>query len=501
MSDIADKTRAEGMPPQRCSLLLRGGAVIADPRQPAIADGAVCVDDDRIVAVGTYADLRRRYAPARELGSPQHVLLPGFINAHDHGRAPSSLQVGIADDALELWIVDLLRQPDVDPALATAYACAGQIEAGVTTVLHSFFEGAAGRYAAAVDATAAGYSAAGMRAVLALSVLDQSHIAAWLQAATPLLPAALRQWAETFLRARRPLPADEYFEVAPAWCADHRGARVSAMLGPVSVHWCSETLLLRIWREAEAVAAHLQTHLLESPYQRRSALAQYGRSAVAYLAERGLLTPRLSCAHCVQVGENDIALLAEAGVSVVHNPGSNLRLGNGIAPLPAMLRGGVNVALGLDSLALNDDGDMLQEMRLAACLHRPADVPDTAAVLAMATINGARALGIEDRVGTLAAGKKADLVLLRRAPLDAVCEASPATDAAQLVLRARRRDVDSVVIDGRVVLHQGRHLSIDKEALQREIGAVLRRSPAAELQWRQRVKALKPYLRKLLETP
>lgn len=497
---MADSMADDNNAPQRCALLVRGGHVIADARRPVIPDGAVCIDGDRIVAVGTYAELRRRYAPARELGSPQHILFPGLINAHDHGRSPSSLQLGIPDDVLELWIIDLMRLPALDPELVAACACAEQIESGVTTVLHSFFEGAAGNYAAAVEATARGYERAGMRAMLALGMLDQSHIAAQLQAVLPQLPAALQGWLRELLAARKPVAAEEYFAVAPAWCAQRRGHRVGGMLGPVSVHWCSEPLLQRIWGAAEATGTYLQTHLLESAYQRRSAQARYGKSAVAYLAGLNLLTPNLSCAHCVQVDARDIDLLAARNVSVVHNASSNLRLHNGIAPLPAMLRGGVNVALGMDSLSLNDDGDMLQEMRLAARLHRGVEgAPGADEVLAMATVNGARALGIDDRVGTLEPGKKADLVALK---VDAGAEyfGSHSWSAVEhVVYRAQRQDIDTVVIDGEVVLHEGRHRRVDRTALLREVADVLGRGPApGELQWQSNVAGLKPYLRQLL---
>jgi 5-methylthioadenosine/S-adenosylhomocysteine deaminase len=465
--------------PQRCSLLVRGGWVIADANTEAIEDGAVCIAGDRIVAVGKYADLHQRFLPEREIGSSRHALLPGLINAHDHGRGPTSLQTGIPDDALEVWILDLLRLPGIDPYLVTALACAEQLEAGVTTVAHSFYEGAAGQYENSLATTVRAYDATGMRAALVLSMLDQSNVATLLRAVQAGMPGDLQTWTQNFLAQRNPVGIDEYLQVLRSWHESRRGARVRMMMGPVSVHWCSEELLLQLWREAEALDIPLQTHLLESPRQRRDAQQRYGKSAVQYLAGLGLLSSRLSCAHCVQVDDHDLELLAAARTSIVHNPSSNLRLCNGIAPLPAMLRHGVNVALGLDSQTLNDDGDMLQEMRLAALLHRSADStgvhPTARQVLAMATQNGARALGMDQEIGSLTVGKKADLIAIDLERLEQPYIDPQLDIVERLLFRAKARDVDTAIVDGKVVLLNGRHQLLDKQDLLRELARVLER--------------------------
>ncbi len=194
---------------------------------------------------------------------------------------------------------------------------------------------------------------------------------------------------------------------------------------------------------------------------------------VAHLAKIGFLGSRVSCAHCVWVTEHDIDLLAQCGSSVVHNPGSNLRLGSGIAPVGAMLERGVNVALGLDSNTLNDHGDMLQEMRLAANLHRlpgqAANNVDAGQWFSMATAGGARALLLHHETGVLAPGKKADIVLLDPKRVQ-YPYAVPDDDPLPLLLaRADARDVDSVLIDGRLVMDQRKILTIDKEAIAAEL--------------------------------
>ena len=489
---------------QHCSLMVRGGLLIPDSDQNAtIEDGAVCIQGNRIVAVGKYKSLRKDFIAEKTLGSTRQMVLPGLVNAHDHVRAPSTLRLGIPDDELELWILDLLRLPRVDPYLSTALASMQMIESGVTTVAHSFYEGEASRYGLVLADTIRGIEDTGIRAAMVLSILDQSFISSVLRGVLPDLPDHLSKSVQDFLDNRRQVTVEEYVDVLRASHAKQQNSRARIMTGPVSVHWCSEELLLQIWREAEALDMCIQTHLLESRYQQRESLARYGKSAVEYMDDLGLLSPRLSCAHCVHVTERDIELLAASGTSVVHNASSNLRLSNGIAPIESMRRHGVNVALGLDSLAQNDDEDMLHEMRLVSTLHRAASDDQQSITarqsLAMASINGARALGIDDSVGTLAPGKKADLILLDPGHLNGGCKDSPADRAGLVLHRARTGDVSTVIVNGEVVLHEGRHAHLDKTDLQSEISKQLSRRPgASETSFNAMIAELKPYAAKLI---
>jgi 5-methylthioadenosine/S-adenosylhomocysteine deaminase len=509
MSDMCGGTQAGAEPGrhgagavQPCSLIVRGRAVIANPlsEDGTIEDGAVCVQGDQILAVGRYERLRESFIPDRELGSPHHLVMPGLINAHDHIRGPSAFQMGIPDDSLEPWLLDLLRLPEMDPYLSAAYACTQLIESGVTTVLHSFFEGGAGRYEATLAATARAFCDSGIRAVVALTILDRSIVASILRAMLPHLPADLEAPARDLLSSRHPITVDEYFAVLRGWHADRQSERFQVMVGPVSVHWCSEDLLLRIWQEAADLDVPVQTHLLESRTQQIDSLSRYGKSAVEYLAERGLLSPRLSCAHCVWVTEHDMDLLAASGTSVIHNPSSNLRLCNGTAPVRAMLQKGINVALGLDSQGLNDEADMIQELRLAALLHRAAGdpYPGPRQALAMATLSGARALGMEHAIGTLAPGKRADLILVDLDRLEAPFSDLRLGIADRVVQRAKAQDVDTVIVNGEVVMHNRKHLKIDTEALARELKTLWARERSAEqMNLDGLLASLKPYARRL----
>lgn len=487
-----------------CSLMLRGGIVIPILHDPEsiVEEGAVCVQDDRIVAVGAYEQLCRDYAPESIRGTDRHVVIPGLVNAHDHVRAPSTRHLGVPDDILEAWIVDLLRLPRVDPKLACALACCQMLKSGVTTVAGSFYEASADRYEGVLSASVAGCERSGIRAVFALGILDRSVVAELLSGVRPHLPPPMRAWVQNFLGSRDPLETSRYFELVRAWRGSNLSGRIGFMMGPVSVHWCSDGLLQTLWDQARLLDLPLQTHLLESRYQRDRAAARYGRSAVQALSDAGFLTSRLSCAHCVHVSDADLELLAESGTSVIHCAGSNMRTGSGTAPVARMLERGVNVGLGLDSLAMTDDGDMLREMELVArgstAGERRNPVRD-AAVLKMAAMNGASALGMLEDIGTLAPGKKADIVALRMSDRLRAGTGRQAELQSGLVRRADKADVDTVIVDGEIVMENGRHRHLDPEAILAEIHDALEIGSHRPSEQDSIVSALKPYVHRFLE--
>ena len=509
--------------PKPCSLLIRGGIVIPAPDDvdSLIEDGAVCTRGDRIVAVGSFGQLLREYAPELVCGSDKHLVIPGLVNAHDHVRAPSTRQLGVHDDVLEAWIVDLLRLPRVDPRIASALACCRLLRSGVTTVVNSFYEGSSERYENVLADTVAGCERSGVRTLMSLSVLDQGIVAELLGNVLPHLPESMRTWVRGFLDARDPIAESDYFDIVRRWHATSPSGRTRFMMGPVSAHWCSDGLLQAIWEQARALGLPVQTHLLESPHQRDRASARYGRSVIQYMSEAGLLSSRLSCAHCVHVTQSDIELLAGAGVSVIHCASSNQRLKNGTAPVSRMLKTGVNVGLGLDSLTINDDDDMFEEMRQVARVSAGAERHlvrvRAGAALQMATVNGARALGMMDDIGTLGAGKKADIITVKLSGDPAFehlqvpggdvgagigSDANAGADTAfldQIVNRARKSGVDTVVVDGEIVVDNGRNRHIDEQALLDEIHEALAGETRRESQNDATIAGLKPYVHALLE--
>ncbi len=477
--------------PQACTAMVRGQVI--DPSLDLIEDGAVYVDQDRIIAVGPYAQLEPHYRPAIILGSRKHLVMPGLINAHDHVRVPSTVAMGIADDFLEPWIIDLARLPPLDPELVSTLAHCEMLEAGVTTVVNSFYQPSADAYDRVLAAQLRGAQTAGARAVPCLGMMDQSIVQDLIQAVQPDLPKHLQAMADAFLQNRPSLDWRDYEALIDSWALERADAGAAMMIGPVSVHWCSDALLERIWAQAQNRRMAIQTHLLESPYQRQTAFARHGRSAIAFMAAAGYLQSGLSCAHAVQVSDADIALLAAHGASVVHCPGSNQRLRNGVAPVPAMLRAGVNVALGLDSMTRQDDCDLISELAFAQALHAPSCL-SASEVFAWATTNAAKALAMGDMIGALAVGKKADIVTIRPGP----AAASADLTLPALLANWRGFQVDEVMVDGVPCVRNGRHIAIDKASLHAELAREIERAAANPPALHQELLALKPYLRRLV---
>ena len=337
---------------------------------------------------------------------------------------------------------------------------------------------------------------------MALSMMDQSIVKTLLESVQSQLPDNIRKNTVTFLDKRSQIAVSDYLDILREWHKRQAVGRTTVITGPVSVHWSSEDLMQILWDEAEALQIQIQSHLLESPYQHREAMARYGKSAIEHLYATGRLSPRLSCAHCVQVNEHDIELLAETGTSVIHNASSNLRLHNGIAPIDMMQQHGVNIGVGLDSMGINDDGDMLQEMRLVSALQRKSEEKITTInpmqVLEMATINGARALGMQGEIGSLVPGKKADLTILNMGKIENFDLSLEKNQLDQILSCCRKDNVDSVIIDGELVFHEGRHLKIDKAELITELLAQVKSTDASQSVTDNMIRAIKPYLYKVL---
>jgi cytosine/adenosine deaminase-related metal-dependent hydrolase len=295
---------------------------------------------------------------------------------------------------------------------------------------------------------------------------------------------------------------DDFFEVAAQLHDEYSGhPRITIMLAPIGPQWVSDDVLVRIREKASEWGMAIHIHCLESPYQREFGRRTYGRSTVGHLHEMEFLGTDVSLGHAVWLTDEDLDICADTGTSIVHNASSNLRLRSGILPLAHVLNKGINVSIGMDGLALNDDEDMLQELRLVSQIHRlPRGLeyqscPNSFDVLAMATVNGARTLMMDTQVGTLEPGKKADAVLI-----DTTAATHPYLDPSvhildALVYRARGTDVDTVVIDGEVVYRDREFVNVDES----EILSDLVRSAQAPLEaptqrWFDLVNELRPYV-------
>ena len=442
-------------------------------------DSALLVEADRIVEVGKWTALRARHPEAEIFGSERHLVLPGFINAHHHGRGISGVALGIPDDFLEHWLLDYWRIPPLDVYLDTLYSNLRMIRSGVTTVLHSSYAREWGRIEAETCDALRAHADAGLRVAYAVGFEDRVRLVFGDQAGfLASLPDDLARRTRTLMQPASEAETERYFEFVSELREQSAGNPALRVLHGPSWHvWCSRRLLERIAEDAHEKGLGIHLHVLESPLERDHARQHYGTDCVSYLNALGVRGGMVSFAHGTWLSESEIERCAASGVSVCHNPSSNLRLRNGIAPVAHMIERGVNVALGMDSWGVNSDDDILSEMRLAAMLHRLPSrrrfgaCPDAFDLLRMLTVSGARAATFDD-LGRLCPGSPADAVLL-----DFERMAEPWLDdtvhpVEAFVHLARSRHVDTVIAAGEPLYHEGRFPSVDEEAIARELAAV-----------------------------
>jgi len=418
-------------------LLILGGLLVTmDDNWTVLGDGGLAIKGGAIVGRGTRAEIEASYQAPEVIPADEHLVIPGLINAHTH--AAMTAFRGLADDLpLDVWLKEYIWPAEGRTVTAemvywsTLLAAAEMIRSGTTLFADMyFFEDEVGRAA----------QQAGIRAVLGEALVDfPSPNTKTPEEGLAYVRASFERWAG------HPL--------------------VQVALQPHSAYACSPELLVRSKALADEWKAILLLHACETAQEIREVQARNGgQTPVELLESLALLDRNVVFAHGVHVTRDEIALLAERGVSIAHCPESNMKLASGVAPVPAYLAAGVNVALGTDGTASNNDLNLWGELQTAARLHKvftgdPTVIPARQAVW-MATRGGARALGCETRLGSLEVGKRADVVLINLNRPHLVPLYDP---YSHLTYAVRAADVTTVIIEGRVVLQDGELLTIDEE--------------------------------------
>jgi cytosine/adenosine deaminase-related metal-dependent hydrolase len=320
------------------------------------------------------------------------------------------------------------------------------------------------------------------------------------------LPPELAQ-RYTSLMEQSYRPVDEIMGVLDEICgkyANNQRQRVQVLMAPSNVHRCTDAMLMAFKERAARYQTGIHIHLQETVYQKLYGYRTWQQTPLRHLHDLGFLGPEVTCGHSVWATEDDIALMAATGTNVCHNASSNLRLQSGIAPLGQLLEAGIRVAIGSDEAGLNDDKDLFQEMRLVLKIHRVPGVdhiPPTAyQVLQMATVNGAYASGFGDRIGTLEPGKRADMILVNLQNIEEPFLDPTVSTVDAVVHRGRAIDVDTVIVDGEVVLREGQLTRVNKEDLFKELRAALDRPlTPTEIDRRDLRDQAEPYLRRFFQ--
>ncbi|GIM48051.1 5-methylthioadenosine/S-adenosylhomocysteine deaminase [Collibacillus ludicampi] len=425
-------------------ILIQNAMIVPMTEESWINKGYIVIEGKRIAEVkeGDYTGDFKRFSLV--IDASGKLVMPGLINTHGH--AAMTLLRSYADDLpLMEWlqtrcwpIEDRMTADDI--YWGTQLAVLEMLKTGTTCFTDMYFQ---------MDGVARVAEQSGIRAVLSRGMIGFE----------PKGPIAMQE-SRQFIRD---------------WHGKADG-RITTMLGPHAPYTCPPDYIQSVVRLSEELDIPIQIHLSETAYEVQQCKEQTGMSPIALMESLGVFSRPTLAAHCVHVSEEDIDILAKYDVRVAHNPNSNLKLGSGIAPVPSMLKKGVTVGLGTDGAASNNNLDMFEEMRYAAMIHKGVDMDPLAVpafkALEMATKDGARALFLEDTLGTLQPGALADLILLdyqkpyyypRHNPL------------AHLVYAGQSGDVTDVIIDGQIVMENRTVKTLDEERIYQEVKRVCER--------------------------
>jgi 5-methylthioadenosine/S-adenosylhomocysteine deaminase len=413
-------------------LFYNGTIITSNTENEVFANGAIGIEGEKIIYVGTTPEDVASYDEKIDLKG--NILLPGLVNTHGH--TPMSLLRGYADDLhLQIWLQDKIwpLEAKYTPEHAkwgTKLSILEMIRTGTTTFVDMYDN---------MDEIAKAVEEAGIRGVLCRGVIG---------------------FGSEELRQSKLKEAADF---AKSWNNGANG-RVTTMLSPHSPYTCSPEYISQIIDKSIELDVPLHTHMSETKFEVEKNIEEYGATPVRHLEKLGFFDRPSLVAHAVHVNDEDIQILAEKDVKVSHNIISNLKLGSGIAPVGKMLEKGVAVSLGTDSVASNNNLDLFEELKAAATVHKgvaqDATVITAQEALRMATINGAEALWLEERIGSLEAGKDADFIVVNSNQSFFYPKHNP---VSHLVYSGSGRDVRDVYVKGKQILDNGQFKTIDEE--------------------------------------
>lgn len=424
--------------------------ITVDQDRRIFKNGALVVKDDQIAAIGESSTIRKQYPNEQNIVDLKGgLLMPGLVNTHVH--LSQALIRGCCDDqALVRWLVDyvwvLQGNYSADDARLSAELCILEmLKSGVTAFVESM---TAGHYG--FDGIAQVVEGSGIRAALGKIIMD---IPAYTESANRMHPGMVEDPVVSF---------EETLAMHAKWQGKADG-RIQVWFGPRPPGGCSPELYRKMMAAANERNMGVTVHLAESRDDIQFIRDTYGMSAVEYARSVDMLGPNVLLIHAVWLDQDEIEQLAKTGTHVTHNPLSNSKLASGIALIPEMLAAGVNVGLGTDGGPSSNDYDLIRAMRWASYLHKvrllDPEVMPNEQVIEMATINGARAMGLGDQTGSLEVGKKADFIVIDLNQPHLTPTVNP---LSAIVCNMTGKDVTNVVIDGKIVVQEGQVTTMDE---------------------------------------
>ena len=425
-----------------------------DPLRRVINDGAVLVEDGVIKQVGKASEVKPHSRAELEIDAKGKAVMPGFVDTHVH--LAQALIRGCADDVslidwLRKFVWPLQGNFDAGDGKASAELCMLEmIKSGTTTFLESLLHS---RYG--LDGIAESVERCGMRGVLGKTVMSLPGYGS----EGSIMHPGMVEDGETCLRE-----VESYFKRWNGKAND----RIRIWYGARSLGGCTPQLYTQISEGAKRLSTGVTIHLSEVQEDVRYAKKEYGKMPAEFMDQVGLVGPKVVYAHGVWLTEPEWHIMATKGASVAHCPSSNMKLSSGTASVPEMLKAGVNVGLGCDGGPSNNCYDMIREMKTAALLHKVRTMDpltmNAESVLEMATIKGARALGLENQIGSLEVGKRADLIVLNMQKP----HLTPTFNAvSNIVYAAEGSDVETTIIDGKVIMQNRVVKTLDEESVLR----------------------------------
>ena len=423
---------------------------------------------------GIITEIMESAAPAT---GPRSLVIPAFVNAHDHAR-PRASSFGALGMPLESWILRSALGTPVDPYLTAVSALARSARAGCAAMMVHYTR-PSGAMPLLEEAKAIARAAAdvGIRIAFAIAVRDQNPLV--YGDGEPILSKLSADDRETVeqLFVRVPMSPKDYIDLTDAIAAAIAGPKVDVQLGPAGVQWCSKPLLEAVAENSAQTGRRIHMHLLETIYQRAWADQNFPDGIVRYLRDIGFLSDRLTLAHCIHACPDELEMIAASGARIVTNFSSNMHLRSGLAPIAAAHRCGCRIAVGVDGLALDEDDDALREMRLVQMMHGGLGFRRTwtpSEFLGLAVRNGRNATGAPG-TGELVPGAAADFVTidLDRLERDRIMPVDPID---LLFARGNATMVRDVIVDGHTIVRDRRCTNVDLDFVEQELRGMYRAS-------------------------